>query len=159
MYEIKKENKWLVLTNGRNIIHGPIENTVETVTKSGQNFAIFGDTKDYVIDLAFEEYSENEDEEGNVTVYKKLRPITWLVDYTQQEAENARNNFNTTSINAKIEYIKHPEREEYALPMQDYIFSTIPDGQLKDGMIEVARDKIMNGKQLSNQQMTEQGWF
>ena len=159
MYEINKENKWLVLSDGRNVIHGPIENTTETVTTSGQKFAIFGDTKEYVVDLAFDEYLEEEDENGNKLVSKTLRDIKWLVDYTYQEAETARNNFNTASINAKIEYIKHPNREEYALPMQDYIFSTIPDGTLKDGMVEVATDKITTGKCLDTQQMIEQGWF
>lgn len=33
MYKIDKENKWLVLTDGRDVIHGPIENTSQTVTE------------------------------------------------------------------------------------------------------------------------------
>lgn len=166
MYKIEKENKWLVLTNGRDIIHGPIENTTKTVTESGQNFAIFGDTKEYVVNLTFSEYveSEEDDEMGNfeeikIEPIKKLREITWLVNYTKQEAENAKTNFNTMSENAKIEYIKHPDREEYSLPMQEYIFSMIPEGKLKEDMIEVTTDKIVNGKKLTNQQMKEQGWF
>ena len=158
MYEIEKEHKWLILTNGRAVIHGPLENTTETVTSSGQPFAIFGDTKAYVTDLAFTEYVEA-DPENDVEEVKTLREISWLVNYTLQEATDALSDFNIASINSKIEYIKHPDREEYSVPMQQYIFATVPDGEEKDRMTAVATGKVTGGDNLTKEHMIEAGWF
>ena len=158
MYKIDKENKWLVLTDGRDVIHGPIENTSQTVTESGQPFAVFADTKEAITNLVFSEYVEANPEE-KIEEIKTLREIPWITGYTLAEVNSILNDYNTTSTNSKIDYIKFPNQKNYAIPFQEYIFSTFPDGAIKDSMIAVVGEKITDNKMLSKEQMISDGWF
>ena len=158
MYKIEYKNLWIVLTNGRNIIHGPIENTINTVTESGQPFAVFGENKTYVTDLIFSEYSEGNIEEL-IDEVKVLKDITWLVNYTADEATYVQSVYNSQSLNSKIEPIKHPTKDEYAIPFQSDVFATFPDGDAKTAMEGVLAYKQDNGYHLSNDQMIANGWF
>jgi hypothetical protein len=151
-------NLWVVLTNGRDIIHGPINNTTETVLESGQPFALFGDTKDYVTDLIFTEYQEG-DIEKMIEEIKVLKNITWLIDYTEEEANYIKEIYNSQSLNSKIEPIKHPQRDEYAIPFLEDVFETFPEGDEKTAMEGVISYKTSNGFHLSKEEMIENEWF
>ena len=156
MYTIDKEKKWLVFTDGLDIIHGPIENTSDSVTQSNQPFVVYGDDKETVIDLIFEEYEINEEDKTEI---KTLKEVKWITNYTLEEANYVKGAYNTNSLNSKLEPIKHPDKDEYAIPWIVSVFATFPEGDVKDSMTSTITEKENQGYILTFMEMSEEEWF
>lgn len=154
MHTIKTQ-EYLFALNGHGVLHGPIDNN-KTITDTGQPFVVVADTESSVIELLFETYSINPDTRK---VTGTMRPFDWLTSYTLKQAQDACVIFNSISKQAQVLPIKHPNSNEYALPIQEYIFNMLPSGKAKKTMSDVITQKGKAGKKVSSQEMVREKWF
>ena len=59
----------------------------------------------------------------------------------------------------EIDKIKHPDRDEWAIPYEAYVLSQIPDGPVKDGMASTVTAKFTGGYHKTSADMKSEGWF
>jgi len=175
--EIKKKDRYAIITNGFGIIQGPIHNQVNQETTSGQPFMIVSNTEEKVIDLFFSEYSiKYVDDEGNqidrygnayteetcdeVQKVAIKRPIDWDINYTiKAQAQDVCDKVMIASNNYFfITPIKHPTLELWATPYQDYILNSLQESTLKNTLISLSNYSINKGNRRAEQQMIDEGW-
>jgi hypothetical protein len=176
-HDLNKIERHVVITNGFNVIHGPIYNSPSQQTTTGQPFMITSNTREEVIDLFFSEYLENwidsqgntHDEDGNVyteetgydlQITKTKRPIDWDINYSvQSQAQDVCNLVDIASNGYfKIRPIKHPTKDIWATPYQEYILNSLPESAYKTQLIELSNYSINKGNRRTEQQMIEEGW-
>ena len=130
---------------------------------TGQPLMIAGPVKADVIDMIYSTYVSNEerleadlrDEEVDDNV---LREITWSVGYSLVEAEATIAVVAQLMSNLSISAIKHPDREEYALPWSQYIIDSSQDGALKDAIFAKHAESISEGNVKTQSEMIADGW-
>lgn len=165
MYNLDKVSKYAIITDGRDVIHN-IHNTEETVTTTGQPFMITGDTEAEVNDLFYNSW-KYVDDQGNVVTdsddpYKTLQgtpsEITWHVNHpSYDEAMGMNNAVMSVAPFIHTQPIKHPNREEYANPVQQKVLGSIPDGEVKTQLIQTLTNDAEHI--LTREQMEADGWF
>lgn len=152
MYEIFKQDKFLLISNGDGVIHH-VHNETNSVTTTGQPFMLIGDTEEYVNDLFYSEWSK--DEEGVLT--GTAFPIDWIVGHdSEAEALVIIDAIMSVASFIKFRPIKHPDREEWANPVQMKVVEEIPDGEVKTTLVQILGATT---DQKTNNEMKSDGWF
>ncbi len=120
---------------------------------SGQPVSVQGTVEQDVIDLIYEVYNEFPMEgEPNIAY-----PTSWSVGYDREgatEVEDLLNSYDFLTVNA----IKHPDREEWAIPFHSVIFAAFPDGDVKDQLIAFATSSVTGGNRKTCMEMNEDNW-
>lgn len=160
MQEIVKEDKYLIISNGRElIVH--IHNTNNTVTSSGQPFMLLDDTLSGVCDLFYSDWTPLTGEEYDVDS-EEVSGVPYNIDWhigkeSEEDVQQICDLVMSISENVKIQPIKHPDREEWATPYQEKIFSTLPDGEVKNILIQELQASEPNRR--TTDEMKSDGWF
>lgn len=165
MYNLDKVSEYAIITDGRDVIHH-VHNTEETVTTTGQPFMITGATEEIVNDLFYDNW-EYLDDQGNLvtdpSVIDKMlsgnpTEIKWHVNHpSYDEANSLDKTVMGVAPFIKFHPIKHPDREEYANPVQQKVLDGIPDGDVKTQLIQTLTDDAEHI--LTREQMEADGWF
>lgn len=151
MQEIK-EDKYLIISNGDEVIHN-IHNGHGHATVTGQPFMLIGDTEEYVNDLFYSEWSKDED--GNLT--GTPYPVDWIVGHVSEaDALVIDNAIMSIASFIKFKPIKHPDRDDWANPLQMRVIEEIPDGQIKDSVGQILAS---TSNRRTNDEMKLDGWF
>jgi hypothetical protein len=122
---------------------------------SGQPISVRSIVSSEVMDMIYEVYTdvlEGMDDEGDVPY-----PTNWSVGYDRAgatEVEDLLNSHDFLTVNA----IKHPDRDEWAIPFQDTIFSFIPDSDIKTQLLTFATASVVNGNRKTHDEMIAGGW-
>jgi len=124
----------------------------------GQRFMVLKESPDDAADLLFSSFQFIDDMGIKMLDSYTEREVTWFVNYTEQEKDNSVNNVNSFGF-IFIEGIKHPDRDEYAIPYIPYVFDQIPAGPIKDAMALIIADKITNGHHKTTAEIQSEGWF
>lgn len=155
MHEIVNQDTYIIVTDGFDVIHGPIHSGNDQITTTGQPFMVLAPSEAEVIDLYFSEYTV--DEETDEITYVQ-RDIVWTVEYTEEDALTICDLVSTIADYLLIQPIKHPQRDEWAVPVQEYIFGLLPPGPEKTALEQQAQASIAAGRRKTAQEMTEGGW-
>ena len=100
------------------------------------------------------------DEDGNIIEEETvLREITWSVGYSLEEANQTIAIVNQLLPDLHVQSVKHPDREEYALPWSDYIISNADDGALKDAINAKHAETVSEGNSKTKAEMIAGGWI
>jgi len=153
MQEVKKEDKYLIISNGRDLVVN-IHNIEKTVTSSGQTFMLIGDSWEEVCDLFYSEYTiGNEDE-----IVGEPYEILWHINYdTEEEAQQVCDLIMSISDKIKLKPIQHPVSGYWATPYQVLVFNSIPDGDIKNMLLQKLQDSEQNKR--TRAEMEANGWF
>lgn len=157
MYDVISQDKWLLFSDGRDVVH-MLHNTVDNQTTSGQPFMLCTDTEEALIALFYQTYTKDVD--GNVTVAIPY-PIKWNARFDSIErASLICDLINQASGGiVQVQSIKHPTRDEWATPFQENVVAAIPEGELKNTLLNNLQGSIAAGYLLTREQMEEEGWF
>ena len=128
---------------------------------TGQPFLITGDSMDEVYDLVYSSYvvidildynSDNTNLERirGVEESSVLHEVVWSIGYDKAEADATISVIQSLLPYLKINAIKHPSREEYALPYSEHMVSTAPDGALKDAISAKHSESISDSFNFNN---------
>ncbi len=120
--------------------------------RTGLPFMLLGDSEDEVLDLAYSSYEVN-----HQIATGTLRDIDWLVNYTEEEANATLDNINTFDI-IMASPIKHPSKDEWAIPYNDYVFSKLPAGAIKTAMEAGLASRTADGHRKTKAEMISDGW-
>jgi len=120
---------------------------------TGQPFLLSHTIKSVLYDLVYSEFTFD----GEEYTGQENRPIDCLTGYTLEEATTARDTINTLNFLA-VNFIKHPDREEYALPYNYYILNKMPL-EIRNGFTATIASKAADSLILTQAEMTAQGWF
>ena len=147
----------------------------ENQMTTGQPLLLVGGDANQVIDSIYSSYPENKitamtdadfipsiefDENGDIIEGPKiLREITWSVGYTLEEANQTIAIVNQLIPDLYLQAIKHPDREEYALPWSEYIVDNAPDGALKDAINAKHSETVSEGNSKTKEEMIAGGWI
>jgi hypothetical protein len=169
MFEFINTEKYMIFTNGYNIMH-LVESNDGYQVSSGQPMCLFLDDKQSLINMFFESYIETQPKliNGSEELINKtqtlypiytIRPVIWSIGYSLEGANEIQSLIATTDF-VRVTPIKHPNRDEYAIPFIQTVFDAIPDDlPAKQVLLQRAMYKIVNGQRKNNMQMIEDGWF
>ena len=156
------EGQFLVACN-------PLKNVWHKVSggltcSTGQPLVIFGNSRSALYDLLFESYPEEVegpfeqvDEEG-VEIPYVPREVLWSVGYTEETYAPVLAALAATLPNVRINPVKHPLRDEYALPWSEPIINTMPSSDTKTVIVDAHLDSVNAGTVLTTEQMLADGW-
>ena len=122
---------------------------------TGLPLMVYGLNQSSTYDLVFSEYEFKDD----MLVNSIPREILWSVGYSFEDANNIITIVNNLLPNLFLQSIKHPNREEYALPWSDYIISTAPEGDAKDAIINAHNNSISENNVKTTVEMKSLLWF
>jgi len=133
---------------------------------TGQPLMITGLDEDTTYDLIYSSYNFTPDidlivnpEEEKEEVLTVVRGITWSVGYTLEDATEVLGAVKQILPDLYVQPIKHPDRDEYALPWSDYIIDSAPNGGLKDTIHHKHLVTIVDGNSKTKEEMIEDGWI
>lgn len=155
MYEIKNEKKFLIISNGVDVVHR-VQNNIDNVTTTGQPFMLIGDTEEFVNDIFYKswKYVDNISHEFVATP----RPIYWITGHSsEQEAQNTCDFVMSLVDFILLKPIKHPSFSNWANPLQSKVIEAIPSSSEKYQLLEIINNNLENTKSLS--EMVADGWF
>jgi len=165
MHDIEKSSNpfYFIACNPLTDIYHHGEVGVESKLTTGQPLMITGTDKEATYDLIYSSYNflsfieliENPEEEIPTVV----REITWSVGYTLEDATDILKVVKQLLPDLYVQPIKHPDREEYALPWSDYIIDSAPDGALKTAINNKHTETIIDGNSKAKEEMVEDGWI
>jgi hypothetical protein len=118
---------------------------------TGQPLTVFFDDRAKLSELMYDVYDEN-DAKSNVP-----RDIIWSVGYTEEGSTTIADLLNDLGF-LIIKPIKHPDRNEWAIPFSQKIFDEIPDGVTKDTLGAYHVTSVTNGNSKSKSEMLLDGW-
>ena len=142
--------------------HGTINNDQHMTT--GQPLRIKGTVHIDLINMIYSQYTSLEDRfDRNPLIDDEIpddvvREITWSVGYGLAESEATIAVIEQLLPNLSITAIKHPDREEYALPWSQYIIDSIDDSPSKDAILAKHYESIDEGNSKTSAEMIEDGW-
>ena len=179
-HEISKPSatEHVIATNGVNVYHR-LEIDSNQVMSTGQPFVIHGTDRQHIYDMLYstaefdqteefittfvEEYEGDPDlleyslDEKYVLVFRD--DITWSVNYTLEDSNNAIAALQSIIPEIKLSTVKHPSREEYALPWSDYIMNNAPDGDIKNQLFAMHDQSVADGDVRTDEEFLAEGWF
>jgi hypothetical protein len=133
---------------------GTVQSGQEMAT--GQPLLITGGVRADVYDLVYSAYDLDSDD---YPIDESYHDVTWSVGYGLAEANTTIGTFNLLLPDIYIYAIKHPDRDEWALPWSDHIFSTAPAGALKDTIAAKHAETIGEGNSKTKSFMITDGWI
>jgi hypothetical protein len=133
--------------------HGKISNINSFAT--GQLFMATASSEHEAIDMLFSSYNVNEDD----NIVGEKRPFYFSVGYESFEEAQATVDFVHTFGFLYIKMIKHPQRDEWAIPYQDYMFSKIPESAEKEYLKAKHQEIVDKGCVRSLIEMLQEGWM
>lgn len=153
-HEIQFEATYICVTDGFGMMHGPLENNTNQQTTTGLALMVCNEDEDTLIDIMFSEYYYDSEE----NLIKTQRPIGWSVGYTEEDAQEVADLVFSIDDNIFINPIKHPDREEWAVPFHEVVFNNLPDSPEKLVLAHKAQQSIANGNRKNIEEMIQDGW-
>ena len=137
---------------------GPLTDTVhegeippgETM-RTGQPLVVY---KEDLAELRSLMFISHEEDTGEDSV---LYPIAFstYTDYPDLEAVKADvNSFGFL----KVTEFKHPDRDEWALAVQEQCLGAMPDGSVKDRVLAAAGASVVEGRRKTKEELLADGW-
>ena len=120
---------------------------------TGQPIIVLGDTEEEALNLIYSHVA-NENDIDDVSIPHEVQ---WSVGYNLSDATIVRDLINSYEF-VNVNFIKHPDRNEYAIPFQNVIFNAMPDDANKASLLIYATASVSEGRRRSNQQMNDDGW-
>lgn len=148
-----KKTYAIALNSINNVVH-VLEVGTNNVLTTGQPLLASDEDKETCYNLVFSSYDI---EDGELIDYT-LRPIQWAVGYSLADAKEVIAVFHQLLSNIRVDAVKHPDREEYALPWSDFIVNTAPNGALKTAILDAHESSVDAGNVRTNEEMISQGW-
>lgn len=119
---------------------------------TGQPIVIYSTDEELVNTLAFSFY------EGEGSERNRAREVQWSTGYTDRNTAlyvlKALESFRFL----RLDLVKHPDRDEWAIPYNRQIFETLTDGPIKVQISKAAIASQKAGLRLTKEQMLDQGW-
>ena len=128
--------------------HGEVE--PENWLQSGQPMMLCNEIIDVVYDLVYSSYSDLDD--------LVPREVLWAVGYSLDETLPLIAALNSILPDVYIGAIKHPLREEYALPWSQYIVDSAPESGTKDVIQDTHAVSLDAGNVKTREQLISDGW-
>ena len=128
---------------------------VNNCMETGQMFLASSSDKHDAIDCIFENYEINENDE----IIGEAREFGFSVGYMSELEAQQVADFSSSFDLIDITYLKHPNRDEWAIPFQSYIFSKLPDGPNKDFLITKHLEVVAQGRSRTLIEMLQEGWI
>ena len=146
---------WVVVGNPiRDIFLVMSVETNQTLT-SGQPILLTGTSLTNVCDKIFSYWATDED--GQVT-NRIPREIVWSKGYTKSDVDATIAIVQMLIPDLKLIAIKHPSRDEYALPWCQYLIDMAPAGALKTAIVAKHNESIAEGNVKTHAEMLSNGW-
>ena len=174
MHEIAKQAKYVMVTDGMGLVHGPIENAANQVTTTGMACLIAHDDLDTLLDMFYESWSmiteedvkalkETEDPPENIPevgtlVVGAYNQTLWCVGYDRPTAEAICAMVNSISQDVQISPTKHPERNEWGIPYHERILSVMSEGDAKQHIAQLYIQAESAGNVLTSDGMITERW-
>ena len=139
----------VVACNPLKEVYHTIELTSGSQLNTGQPIMVYGGEE--VIGLIYREYDEN-DIDSN-----EPYETEWSVGYDKAGAEEACMYLSSYDY-LDVSPIKHPARDEWAVPSHDVVFASLPSGPVKDALADLAAQSIAEGRRKNQAEMLADGW-
>jgi hypothetical protein len=135
-----------------NTYHKGVVEVGNTMT-TGQPIVVFSESEDETLNLIYSHIAdENEINDADIP-----HEVQWSIGYNLTDATIVRDLVNSYDF-VNINFIKHPSRDEYAIPFQNVIFDAMPDGANKDTLTDYVTASVNENRRRTNQQMIDDGW-
>ena len=125
----------------------PAQGTMRT----GQPLVVYKTDLEELRSIMFESH---EDETGEDSVLYPIAFSTYL-DFAALEA--VKNDVNSFDF-LKVTEFKHPERDEWALAVQENCMSAMPEGDAKDRILAAAAASVAEGRRKTLTEILADGW-
>lgn len=135
-------------------IYHILETHSNQLTTTGLPILVSGLTKEEAYDFVFSSWEE--DSEGNLTYTK--REFKWSTNYKELDAEKTCDDVNQIFNNLIISPIKHPDRNEYTIPYNEYVFNKAKTGDIKNSLYIKHLEKINNNESKDMSTLKNDGW-
>ena len=153
--DMRAEAHYFIATDGRGLFHtGYKKENTEVVT--GQKLILFKDDKEALYNAFFKTWEETV--EG---VVGELNEVRWNTKFMSVDHYKQMQLIVSlaTADHLRIDPIKHPGRNEWAMPIMDEVLALIPDSHYKTLILDANNNTIAQGWQLTEQEMIDGGWL
>lgn len=164
VHEIMK-GVWAMVADGFGRVQGPF---LTNHCKSGQPISVYTDNREDLLNMFYMEGWTEETEavtlpNGDTStisrgVVGEFQTTLWATDFTEAEANSVASTVASASPNVHIEAVKHPDRDEWALPVHQGVLDSMPDSPYKTQLNLLVSQKHADGKILTKQVMIDAGW-
>lgn len=127
--------------------------SVGSQVTSGQPFMVYKDSYNTVMDLVFSSYSV----EGDIDPSFTPNVFDWSVYSDEAEIDSVVSTLNSFDF-IIANKIKHPVNAEWAIPFNQAIFDSLPDGPEKTFLADKAATSVAEGRRFDSATMITNGW-
>ena len=130
---------------------------------TGGLFGIFAETEQELLDLIYTDQYEVIEEYNGMPVGTSqgisgsLIPIDWSVGYGKESAQEVVDYLNVADF-LIVEAIKHPDREEWAVPYQAKVLANYPENQHLPFLKIKALESVIQNNRRTQAEMLDEGW-
>ena len=137
---------------------GPMSNTTHEgevpagdMMRTGQPLIVYKADMAELRDIVF---MSHEDDSGVASV---LYPIDFSIYYDLESLEEVKRDINSFDF-VKVTEFKHPNRDEWALAVQEMCIQAMPSGDVKDRILAAAALSISENRRKTLDEMLVDGW-
>lgn len=99
-------------------------------------------------------FASHEDDTGEPS---ELHPIAFSTYLDFAAMETVKNDVNSFDF-LKVTEFKHPDRDEWALAVQEQCLAAMPEGAEKDRILAAAAASVAEGRRKTKNEMLADGW-